>query len=1102
MRNLYRPRLRNPEQRGFLASFFNDEYAKAPKEPTDKGKKNDLESLRWISMFAEAGNPLLDALEPDYVRGEEKFPRDKKQALNEYWKLFLYQSIDSKKAEELTWRTQEDFSLKECLGLYFNYDMLLETNEEEYNKNPKTGRAPYASGIYKFNSPIIRSLRTKLLAFLALEERTKQRIIDRYYEQLKNKQNPTIQAQNDEDKRFLSDLNYLYSHDFKDSHGHQYSKQAHYLAATILSSIPSKEFSFEAALSRHWTKGQVELFAQDTIEAAFLILHKIKKDAAYGWEEDDKGPKTYQVQSFIFITLEENLYEEIYKYFHRATPKLFGKNPDEYAYKHANEFLANATNKVYKYLRYPLGDQLENAFYSKENLLKPDAIRFFQRQFYDASFIQPRFLDDEEKLGQYAKDWKKREPLNYYRIDPLGYIERYEKASPLGAFILILEKIMLFNRRRIANAFLSAVKERMQQNPAYWRPLDPPKKFPLKTYTPPDTDKKRRKLALQMQEKAQSYKTKALTLLTKEYGNLTARRATQRDIDEEKGKNTLIYAFIFQQLAEKIRRDTLEPALYVLQNEEAIDVFFEYSEPILTMKAWDLIGLIEECATAVHESDENEKSGKNQRDPKQYPILEPFEASFLLQFIDKYSKYLVFMNDPTKADGYIGYKTVKIELNDFVGISYLAHLDDLWSAVSLCKKMKGNWIDHLDQNFLAARKLLKMGFTNNEDFQRAKKAIQRMLDSSEYKALYDEVQRAIQERTLLEEAMQGNQNDFFPTPPSLFQEAVLPEIRSWIKGYKSSLPKGTTFRALEPSAGVGTLALEVKSYLRTELYDYTLEMDVVEMFLKACDYLRHLGFNVHCDDFLSFKPSHEYDLIVMNPPFSTEQDIDHVLHAYDMLKKGGLLVAITSSGVVDRSNTNKVKQFQQFLDSISAGVERNPEGSFQRDDAPVKTGVNTVTLTLIKPKRTPNPKKRLGHWTETKFPYLPLSVVDALEPLADALGVSEVARGVKPSSRGDRGFLVAYRDAEGQPSNLGDISVEDGKEDEYWINKREDFNIRHSEQIEQNSRPLWITYRGNYIPSRQHLALAMWAYSPDQKRLLKWMDTNKKALQALKKQKR
>lgn len=93
------------------------------------------------------------------------------------------------------------------------------------------------------------------------------------------------------------------------------------------------------------------------------------------------------------------------------------------------------------------------------------------------------------------------------------------------------------------------------------------------------------------------------------------------------------------------------------------------------------------------------------------------------------------------------------------------------------------------------------------------------------------------------------------------------------------------------------------------------------------------------------------------------------------------------------------------------------------------------------------------------YPYLPLRTIAALEPLARDSKVSEVARS-------KRGFLTAYKKAGGKASNLS----------EYWRNRRDGFVARHLAQMVKNKRD-W--YGKNGAPTRQHLALIMWAYSPD-----------------------
>lgn len=91
------------------------------------------------------------------------------------------------------------------------------------------------------------------------------------------------------------------------------------------------------------------------------------------------------------------------------------------------------------------------------------------------------------------------------------------------------------------------------------------------------------------------------------------------------------------------------------------------------------------------------------------------------------------------------------------------------------------------------------------------------------------------------------------------------------------------------------------------------------------------------------------------------------------------------------------------------------------------------------------------------FPFLPLSAIRNWEPLMRAEGVSEVARS-------PRGFLTAFKKAKGDPRRLS----------EAWLRKRVGFIKRHWAQAA--GREPWFDDGG--LPTRRHLALIAWAFSP------------------------
>lgn len=144
----------------------------------------------------------------------------------------------------------------------------------------------------------------------------------------------------------------------------------------------------------------------------------------------------------------------------------------------------------------------------------------------------------------------------------------------------------------------------------------------------------------------------------------------------------------------------------------------------------------------------------------------------------------------------------------------------------------------------------------------------------------------------------------------------------------------STCIVLEPSCGKGDLADVIYEAGVKELVGLELNREM-EKHLTGKPYATLTGI-----DFLEFVKDPgiktPWTRIVMNPPFSRQQDIDHILTAYGILRPGGILVSVVSESPFFRSNKKSV-DFRAFLDEHEAVIVPLEEGAFKESGTMVRT---------------------------------------------------------------------------------------------------------------------------------------------------------------------
>lgn len=245
----------------------------------------------------------------------------------------------------------------------------------------------------------------------------------------------------------------------------------------------------------------------------------------------------------------------------------------------------------------------------------------------------------------------------------------------------------------------------------------------------------------------------------------------------------------------------------------------------------------------------------------------------------------------------------------------------------------------------------------------------------------------------MERAMIGRRNDgldFFPTSAAVTEEAI---DAADIQGGMD---------VLEPSAGMGHMADAIREQTG-------VEPEVVELSGERRELLEAKGYNLVGSDFMEVSGK-QYDRIVMNPPFSKGRDIQHVQHAYSLLKPGGRLVAIMSEGAFFQSN-KAAENFRAWLDGLGATSERLPEGSFMDPALPVNTGVNARMVVIDKPAAEESAAPQPGEQPPVQYSFAGRNAVGAnLHALSTAqqrIAIGENAEAV----RRDTGW---HRSADGK----------------------------------------------------------------------------------------
>jgi hypothetical protein len=235
--------------------------------------------------------------------------------------------------------------------------------------------------------------------------------------------------------------------------------------------------------------------------------------------------------------------------------------------------------------------------------------------------------------------------------------------------------------------------------------------------------------------------------------------------------------------------------------------------------------------------------------------------------------------------------------------SYIQPIDSWWNK-EVPKKQK---------------QLEKAGITNTRELIKAAEYYGEI-----YKQASKPIDRTAQKIKKLESEYRLNQKgDINFTPSAIAKQLV------------EYANLNSTSRVLEPSCGIGNIADVIRQT--------TNNIDVVEQMSGFRELLQLKGYNLVGYDFLEYTTDNLYDAIIMNPPFSDE--VNHIKHAYSLLKNGGTLVSITSPHWTF-ANDKQSTAFRSWIDNENSYTIDLSSGTFEM------TGVSSKILVIEKAEET------------------------------------------------------------------------------------------------------------------------------------------------------
>ncbi len=207
----------------------------------------------------------------------------------------------------------------------------------------------------------------------------------------------------------------------------------------------------------------------------------------------------------------------------------------------------------------------------------------------------------------------------------------------------------------------------------------------------------------------------------------------------------------------------------------------------------------------------------------------------------------------------------------------------------------------------------------------------------------------------------------------------------------------------------------------------------------------------------------------MSSKTKTKPNLYNDLHPSKSLKKTGFKDKQTALDTIEMIKSRSLKYQFDVINTMYNRAKFHPNKTESMEEA--------MRIFYSWLKKYPKIKKQ----EDKLYPWIPLETVEKFLKLANEYKVGEVSRGIKKSSKTDKGFFQMYKLVKGKGYKLQYIPIKENKPEgqDYW-SYRIGFIKSRLAQMKKANTPLYLKegkYKG--LPTKQHLVLILHAYSPD-----------------------